>query len=453
MTAAVAALLAALVVVLSVDRPDLVWRYAAAWVLFAAAVWLVRKVPVRQAVALVVAGGIAVAATGLAAPPRTSTDSYRYAWDGRVQAAGISPYDHPPADPALAGLRDGWLFPRAADCYRAGFFRLPEPGACTRINRSRVHTIYPPLAEVYFLAVHLVSPAGARHKPFQVGGLLLAVATTLALLLVLRGRGDPRLAAYWAWCPAVPVEAVNNAHVDVLAVLLTVAGLGVVIRHRAAGGALLGAAIAAKLLPAVVLPGALGGVRRVRDAAAVLLPAAAVAGLLYTFYALVSHASVFGYLTGYVAEEGYGDAASGDRFALLRWVLPDSWALPAAVLIVLAVVAYVLVNGDGARPWSGALLVTGTTFLVMTPGYSWYALLVVALVALDGRWEWLGVVLAGATAYLVSPAATAAYALAAAAVVGGWAVRRGGISRAAAGGRRWRTPRIRQGRRSGSAGR
>jgi hypothetical protein len=211
-------------------------------------------------------------------------------------------------------------------------------------------------------------------------------------------------------------------------VLLSVGALGVVARHRVAGGALFGLAIAAKLLPAVLLPGALSGVRRIRDALAVVVPATAVVALVYVPYVLASESSVLGYLGGYAREEGYDDAGAGDRYALLRLVLPDAWALPVVVAVVLAVVAYVVRRGDPERPWSGALLVTGAAFLLMTPGYSWYALLLIALVALDGRWEWLGVAVAGAAAYVtgqaVHGAGTVAYAAAALAVLAGWVLRR-----------------------------
>lgn len=408
------------------DPAGLSWRYAACWALFAAAAVALRRVPARHTAALVLAGGIAVAATGLVAPPRTSTDSFRYAWDGRVQAAGVSPYDHAPADPALAPLRDAWLFPTGAACGAPDISPVSED-VCTRINRPQVHTIYPAAGELYFLVVHVLSPDGARHKALQTGGALLAVATTLVLLRILRARGDPRTAAYWAWCPAVPVEAVNNAHADVLAVLVSVAALALTARHRAVGGALLGLATAVKLLPAVLLPGVLSGVRRPREVAGTLVPAAAVLAALYLPYVLLSHSSVLGYLSGYAEEEGYEDASSGSRYALLRLLLPDSWALPAVIAGMLAVSLYVIRRGDPERPWSGALLVTGTAFLLMTPGYSWYALLLVALVALDGRWEWLGVALAGAAAYVtalaVPDAGTLAYALAASAVACGCAVR------------------------------
>ncbi|MFE9928476.1 glycosyltransferase 87 family protein [Streptomyces sp. NPDC005533] len=391
------------------DPVGLFWWYSACWVLFAVALSALRRVPARHVAWLIAAGAVAVTVTGLVGPPRTSTDSYRYAWDGRVQSAGISPYDHTPQDPALAGLRDPWLFPTAAACAGPGLAGIPHTGDtphCTRINRPAVHTIYPPVAEAYFLVVDQLSPTGARHEPLQIGAGLVSLGVTGATLLILRRRGsDLRGAAYWAWCPAVPVEAVNNAHVDVLGVLLAVAGLGLVsaraLTRRAAGGLLIGAAIATKLMPAVVLPGALSGVRRVRDAAAVLLPAASFTVLAYLPYVLLSHGSVFGYLGGYVQEEGYEDPSAGSRYSLLRLVLPDAWAFPVLVAIIAGVSLYVMWRGDPRRPWSGALLVTGWAFALLTPGYSWYSLLLVALVALDGRWEWLGMALAGAAVYVL----------------------------------------------------
>ncbi|SEE07996.1 glycosyltransferase family 87 protein [Streptomyces sp. TLI_105] len=411
--------------------------YAGAWAVFAAAAVALRHVPRRHVVPLVLAGAVAVTATGLVAPPRTSTDSYRYAWDGRVQASGISPYDHAPADPALAGLRDDWLFPRAAACGREGAALAPidGDGRCTRINRPAVHTIYPPVAEGWFLLVHALSPEGVRHKGLQAGSAFLALAVSGLLLGVLRRRGDPRRAALWAWCPAVPVEAVDNAHVDVLAVLLSVGALALVARRRhVTGGVLLGLAVAAKLLPAVLLPGALSGIRRPRTVAAVALPAAVTVALTYLPYVLLSDGSVLGYLSGYAREEGYDDAGAGGRYALLRLVLPDTWALPAALLGIAAVSAAVWWRGDPERPWRGALSTTGTTFLLLTPGYSWYALLLIALVALDGRWEWLGVALAGAVAYLAGPVTgvvgvTAAYGAAGCVVCASWWTRRRSVGR------------------------
>ena len=167
----------------------------------------------------------------LSAGPQGSDDLYRYIWDGRVQAAGIDPYQYAPAAPQLASLRDPFLWAaHAPHCVSAGLrldgsTQLADPG-CTRINRPIVHTIYPPVAEAYFLGVHYVSPAGSGTTPIQAGAALCAVLVTLLLLYGLPKVGrDRRLAVLWAWCPTVALEAGNNGHVDVLAAGLTAAAL------------------------------------------------------------------------------------------------------------------------------------------------------------------------------------------------------------------------------------
>ncbi|MGW2347465.1 glycosyltransferase 87 family protein [Actinacidiphila glaucinigra] len=440
-TVAVAVLLAALTAVVigtlragdSQSHPGrLLAGYAVAWTLFAAAAWAVRGVPARAATALVLAGAAAVALAGLAAPPRTSTDMYRYAWDGRVQAAGISPYAHPPAAPELAGLRDAWLFPVGGSCQGWGLTRT-DSGVCTRINRPDVPTIYPPVAEGWFVTVHALSPPGSRHKPLQAGGALLAFATTVALLAVLRRRGDPRRAparaALWAWCPAVPFEAVDNAHIDTLGVLLTVLALGTA-TSGARRGALLGAAVAVKLLPLLTLPGALSGERSPARVLRTVSATAAVVALAYVPYVAASGAGVLGYLPGYLEEEGY-EPGDVHRFALLRLLLPDTAAGAAAVALLALLALYVWWRGDPARPWRGALLVTGAALLLVSPNYPWYSLLVVGLVALDGRWEWLAVTVAGTVLYLGgglltgTSLQTCAYGAAAVCVVVGACLRAG----------------------------
>ncbi|MFJ9950232.1 glycosyltransferase family 87 protein [Kitasatospora sp. NPDC091207] len=364
--------------------------------LFAVAVLLLREVPERQVVPLILAGGVAVAAVGLLAPPRTSDDAYRYVWDGRVQAAGISPYAHTPDDPALARLRDPGLFPVGDGC--TGWDeRRTSAGDCTRVNRPAVHTIYPPVAQLWFRALH---PLGGGVRGVQAGGAVLAVATTGLLLAVAR---EKRRAALWGWFPGVTVWAVNDAHVDTLGALLTVAGLGCAVRGRAVrGGLLLGGAVATKLLPVLALTGALSGPSLRRPTRADLLLVGSAAGafaLAYLPYVVASGTSVLGYLPGYLKEEGY-EQGHLDRFGLLRLVLPDRLAPWGAALVLGAVVLRVLRRGDRHRPWAGALLVTGSALLLVAPAYPWYGLLLVALVALDGRWEWLAVPAAGQALYL-----------------------------------------------------
>ncbi|WBP84848.1 glycosyltransferase 87 family protein [Kitasatospora cathayae] len=378
------------------DRPPLYDWYALDTALFALALLLLRRVGDRQVVPVVLAGSLLVAATGLLAPPRTSDDAYRYVWDGRVQAAGISPYAYAPDDPALFRLRDPGLFPDGDGC-KAWDEHRTAAGDCIRINRPAVHTIYPPVAEAWFLVAH---PFGGGVRGMQVGGALLAVATTGTLLLV---GGRSRRAALWGWCPGVTVWAVNDAHVDALGALLMVAGLGCAARRRrGAGGALLGAAVATKLLPALALPGAVSALlarRPTRRDLVLFGSALGTFAAVYLPYVLASGLGVLGYLPGYLREEGY-EQGHLERFGLLRVVLPDRWAPWAAALALAAVVLWVLRRGDPDRPWRGAFLVTGTALLLVAPSYPWYGLLLVALVALDGRWEWLAVPAAGQVLYL-----------------------------------------------------
>ncbi|MEZ0093475.1 hypothetical protein ABH925_004667 [Streptacidiphilus sp. EB129] len=385
--------------------------YVVDGVLFAAAVLALRLASPRhggrRTAALVLAGSVALAVTGLLAPPRTSDDAYRYVWDGQVQSAGISPYAYAPTDPALASLRadDPALFPTTGSC--TGWDLHRSGAICTHINRPTVHTIYPPVAEVWFLGVYQAGRLTGGHgvRTAQAGGALLAVATTGALLLLLRRRRAPlHRAALWGWCPGVVLWAVNDAHVDALGALLMVCGLGRVWRGRqAVGGALLGLATATKLIPVLALPGVMAGVlaRGRRPVLRDLLVPAVAAGtflLCYLPYVLASGLGVIGFLPGYLQEEGYDQ---GSRFALLSLLgLPQQLLGYLVGALLLATVLVVLRRGDPAAPWRGALLVIGTALLLADPHYPWYALLVVALVALDGRVEWLGVPAAGEFVYL-----------------------------------------------------
>src|ERR1035441_8038472 len=111
-----------------------------AWLAFITAAWLLRKVPLRASVVLIVLGGIAVPLAPGSAPPQNSNDLYRYIWDGRVQAAGVDPYQYVPTARQLTGLRDEFLFhPRAEYCITQAYVSH-HPAAelaagCTAINR------------------------------------------------------------------------------------------------------------------------------------------------------------------------------------------------------------------------------------------------------------------------------------------------------------------------------
>jgi hypothetical protein len=393
-------------------EPFVTWTLIA-WGVFVISVVALRFVPDRTATVIVLAGAVLVGVAAMSGPPNTSTDSARYAWDGIVQLHGVSPYAHVPASHALADLRPSWLFPAASDaggtahCTGTRIMTTHETTThdllCTAINRPKVPTIYPPMAELWFALVRALVPVTATYWPMQLAGLVVSLGVTVGLLLVLRRTGrSPWWAALWAWCPLVASEAVTNSHVDVLGAALATAGAVLVAfgagrrgagRRRPGfagvvlGGVALGAATATKLIPAIVYPPLLG---RWRNWVSIVV-GIVVFGLLYVPYIVSTGVKVLGYLPGYLKEEGYD---SGTRYALVSVLVKgDGATLVVGVVVVLAaVVSWRL--ADPARPWSAEVLMIGVTFLAVTPRYPWYALLLIPFVVLSGRWEWLTVALA-----------------------------------------------------------
>jgi hypothetical protein len=450
--AAICLLLAALAgLILLVVRPSLNPAHirplpliALGWIAFLTAAFLLRKVPVRLAAALILLGGIGIQIAAVSAPPRQSDDVYRYVWDGRVQAAGIDSYAYVPGAAQLDSLRDSFLWHRGADHCLLGSFVSSHASAdlvpgCTLINRPSVPTIYPPVGEAYFLAVHYEPAGDSSTTPIQATTAFVAVLTTVLLLFGLGRLGrDVRMAALWSWCPTVALEAGNSAHVDVVAVGIAAAALLVLATARsrlstALGGALLGLAIATKVTPALVVPAVLR-----RRWMTVVVSASSAFLVVYVPHVLAVGSKVVGFLPGYLQQEGY---ENGTRFGIIGLVLTGKLALAMAVLILAAAAFAVLQFSDPDRPWQGAVFMTAAALAVTTPRYQWYALLLVMLVALDGRPEWLA--FAAGAYYAAEPQLgrytipnrlhdAVAYGVPVAVVAAGWLVRevvrrRGGV--------------------------
>ena len=369
-----------------------------AWIAFGCAAWLLRKVTLRLAVGLILTGGIALQVIALCGPPRDSSDSYRYIWDGRVQAAGIDPYLYAPADAGVAKLRNDFLWPKYGVCVKHPGKSAINPAdtlvpGCTRMNRPKVPTVYPPVAEAYFFTVQLAAPADDSSTPIQAAAAAFAVLVTVMLLIGLRRLGkDPRLAALWAWCPTVILEAGQNAHVDVVAVALTLGALLVLARAKtesrtALGGVLLGLAIATKVTPVLVLPAVLR-----RGWLLICASAAAAISLVYAPHVLAVGRKIIGFFPGYLNQEGY---STGNGFSVIGLFVHGKAATGVAVVILGLIALAIFKYGDPDQPWRGGVLMTSAALVVCTPHFPWYAILLVMLVALDGRPEWLAIAAGG----------------------------------------------------------
>jgi Glycosyl transferase family 2 len=312
---------------------------------------------------LVFAVAFRAAAFEPTATPPLSTDVHRYAWDARVQAAGINPYRYAPTDRRLVHLRDDEVWPR--------------------VNLKSWRTVYPPGAEAGFLAARGVFGSGLRSSTWL---LLLAEAGTVALLLlVLRRQGaPPERAALYAWHPLAVSEIAANGHVDGLAVL----GLaGVLAAWQAQRFALAGAALAfaalVKLGPALLFPAlARRGGRRF------LLTGAAVGAIAYLPYASIG-AGVVGSIERYVDRQDNG----GSLWPLLsdRLSEPKTQAVLALVLALVVMVVALREHTALEQVARSGLLVLGSLLLVLAYVQPWHALWLLPFFALTVApgWLWL----------------------------------------------------------------
>jgi hypothetical protein len=360
------------------------WQFVgfiAAWVpLWLVAAWAAGRVNARMSLAVVLLLSIALrlaAATGTT--PSISTDLYRYSWDAHVQLSGIDPYRYPPDALQLARLRTDEYWPARSACGHIGM-----ASGCTVLNRRQDRTIYPPVAEAWFDAVHVVTFGVSGSRPWQLAAGLVDDITIVLIAIGLRGqRRDPRHVAWYALSPLPVVELGGNGHVDGLALLLLVAAVLALRRDRRGwAGALIGLAAMVKLYPGVAL---LAWWRRGR--LRMVIAAAVVCVLSYAPHVIAVGTRVVGYLPGYLKEEHY---TSGGRFLLLGILgLPGPVATALAALILLGVTARVV--RAGYEPAFGLALVLAALILVTTPVQPWYAVTVAGLGALAGI-PWLVIV-------------------------------------------------------------
>ena len=213
--------------------------------------------------------------------PTLTDDMYRYVWDGRVQAQGISPYRYPPNAPELVSLRDTEIYPS--------------------INRKPVVTVYPPAAEAAFFLLWKIAPDNVHWFQFAMaaGGLTAG----LLLMGLLKDLGySPARALIYLWSPLLVFETAHAAHVDGLVLPFLLGAWWARVRERdGLTGFLLGIATAMKFYPALLLP-FLWRPQNPKGRWTMPLTFVFTIGLFYAPYILTSETSVLGYLPHYFRE-------------------------------------------------------------------------------------------------------------------------------------------------------
>lgn len=321
--------------------------------------------PERNALLIILGFAVVLRLVLVVAPPLISNDVLRYVWDGRIQAAGFNPYRYFPAAPELAHLRDAVIYP----------------------NLSKVDyavTIYPPVAEMLFLAVTQVHESVTAMKLALVAFEAITIAALIALLRKI-GRPASRVVAY-AWHPLVLWEIANNGHVDgAMAALMTLAlWLFAAGRPLSAGVA---AAVGALFKPfsLIVLP----AMWRPWDWRLPLVVFGVIA-VLYLPY-LSAGWGVFGHVPTYAREERLATDSAYWVLQMLAWIAgPTRWAVPLYLAVSLAIIVGLALRAGfrKERPLAVTIadsnrLALAVCFLLSTD-YPWYFLMAAPFVALTG---------------------------------------------------------------------
>jgi hypothetical protein len=328
--------------------------FGLAFVAYAVGLFALSALPDSRAfvLALIVAAVCRLAL--LPAPPTLSTDAYRYVWDARVAAAGISPYAHPPAAPEVAGVRDATIHPR--------------------LNHPTWLTIYPPAAQVFFRAVYALAPDSILAMKVALGTTEVVGLALLVFLLRALGLPVARLAIY-AWNPLVLVEVWGSAHLDALAVAAVIAAMLAAVKYRhGLAGVMLALGTLVKLYPAALLP------LLVRSGGRRVLVAFAIVFVLGYGPFVGMGIQALGSLPRYVFEEYFNpglvrsivDRPAASLLAMAAWIGGVAWwSRPVSVVsrVVPTIAGFVLLSPN-VFPWYVVWLVP---FLAVTPSVWWIA--------------------------------------------------------------------------------
>ena len=343
------------------------WVFFSAFILYGlASFWALGKEQVgRRLIIVIFTLAVAMQAILVFTHPTLSDDMFRYVWDGRVQAHGISPYRYPPDAPQLVFLRDAVIYPS--------------------INRDSAVTVYPPAAEAAYVLLWRIWPDNIHwfQAVMAAGGLLGGIL--LVGLLHDLGRTASRVLIY-LWSPLLVFETAHAGHIDGLMLPLLVGAWWARVRERdGLTGFLLGIATAMKFYPALILP-FLWRPRHPRGRWTMPLAFGSTIGLFYLPYWLTSGASVLGYLPDYFREKfniGPMVAALIQVLGAVRISMISGLTLLELGALVVAALWCVLHPAlDAETALRRCIWPIGIVTLLSQNLFSWYMLWLLPLVAI-----------------------------------------------------------------------
>jgi alpha-1,6-mannosyltransferase len=246
-------------------------------------------------------------------------------------------------------------------------------------------TIYPPVAQFFFLIVTRISESVTVMRLALLG---CESVTVILIIFLLRRLNRPvtRVVAY-LWHPLPLWEIANSGHVDALMVALMLLGLWIALTGHALRGAVL---IAFSVLVKPIAAPVLAGIWRPWD---LKMPLAVIAAMVLCYLPFLSVGwGVLGFLTkGYLNEEGI--SAGNDLWLLSLWRLVfgehqgDVVAYTALAALVLLFTGFSVARSSHrtmASTLADINMLLLFALLLLSPNYPWYFLVTTPFAALCG---------------------------------------------------------------------
>jgi len=193
-------------------------------------------------------------------------DVYRYLWDGKVFSNNINPFEYSPSEvhefkelriqnPETYYEIYNERNERELEKLSALKWETPESlKYLERVNHPGVPTIYPPMAQFVFLAVHYIQPDSifAMRAAF----LLFDVMTFFFIVGILSKLGlNKNMSVVYFWCPLIIKETLNSTHLDIIGISFLCGSIYFLVHQRhSLATFFLALGFLGKLYPAILFP-------------------------------------------------------------------------------------------------------------------------------------------------------------------------------------------------------
>ena len=193
-------------------------------------------------------------------------DVYRYLWDGKVLANKINPYKYSPSE--VHGFKE--LRIQQPEIYyeiydekaeseleKLSALKWETPQSLKyleRVNHPGVPTIYPPMAQYVFAAVHFIQPDSILAM--RIAFFIFDLITFCFIIGILNKlRLNKNLCVVYFWCPLIIKETFNSTHLDIIGISFLCGSMYFLICHwHSLATFFLALGFLGKLYPAILFP-------------------------------------------------------------------------------------------------------------------------------------------------------------------------------------------------------